>query len=118
MPWSQPFYSHRSSPACALLRGVRVVASAGDSVWRSSHWSSVEAAAGPSILAALLCALRHAADAPVNMATPVPVIVTDIARPAGEVSATVTQPFFCIRARFRLTVERSAISLVARAAGL
>jgi hypothetical protein len=88
------------------------------SVWRSSHWSSTEVAAGPSILAALVCALRQAVLALVNAATPVPVIVTDIARPVGEISATLTYPLFCIRARFRLTVDRSAISLVARAAGL
>jgi hypothetical protein len=54
----------------------------------------------------------------VNAAAPVAVIVTDIARPVGEVSATLTHPLFCIRARFRLTVDRSALSLAARVACL
>ena len=109
------------SPARALLRGPRVSGSlplAGISAWRSSHWLSIEAAAGPSMLAALVCALRQAVLALVNAATPVSAMVTDIARPVGEVSTTVTQPLFCIRARFRLTVDRSSISLAARAAGL
>ena len=39
--------------------------------WRSSHWSRVEAAAGPSILAALVWALRQAVLALVH-AAPLP----------------------------------------------
>jgi hypothetical protein len=54
----------------------------------------------------------------VNADMPVSVMLTDIARPVAEVSATATQPRFCIRARFRLMVDRSTISLAARAAGL
>ena len=67
--------------------------------------------------AALAWALRHAALAPVNADTPVPVMATDMARPVGEVLAVVTQPRSFIRARLRLTVDRSSISLPA-AAGL
>src|SRR5467141_2254478 len=59
------------SPARAPLRGPRVSASlpvAGISAWRSSHWSNIEAAAGPSMVAALVCALRQAVLALVNAA--------------------------------------------------
>src|SRR5260370_16066448 len=103
---------------CAVVGELSASLPLAISVWRSSHWSSTEVASGPSILAAVVCALRQAVLALVNAATPVPVMVTDIARPVGEVSATVTHPLFCIRARFRLTVDRSAISLAARAASL
>jgi hypothetical protein len=63
--------------------------------------------------AALAWALRHAALALVNADTPVSVMATDMARPVGEVLAVVTQPRSFIRARFRLTVDRSSISLPA-----
>jgi len=63
--------------------------------------------------AALAWALRHAALALVNADMPVSVMATDMARPVGEVLAVVTQPRSFIRARFRLTVDRSSISLAA-----
>ena len=85
---------------------------------KPSHWSNTAAASGPSILAASACARRHALSALVNAAAPALVIVTDIARPVAEVSVTATQPLSCMSARFRLTVDRSSISLAASAAGL
>jgi hypothetical protein len=49
---------------------------------------------------------------------PASVVMTGIARPVAEVSAAATQPLFCMRAGFRLMVDRSAIRLAARAVGL
>jgi hypothetical protein len=43
---------------------------------------------------------------------------TDIARPVAEVSAIATPALSCIRARLRLMVDRSSMSLPASAAGL